>query len=450
MRNPRYVIVGAGPAGLGAAWRLTELGFHNFILLEREAYVGGLAASFRDKAGFTWDIGGHVLHSHYPYFDGVFEAVMQGEYFTHQRESWVKLGDTFVPFPFQNNIHRLPKRVRDSCFRGLKDPGRQKKSPPANFSEWITKTYGKGIAEHFMFPYNRKVWAYPLEKMSYQWVADRVAPVDVARVADNMKKKNDDVSWGPNAVFRYPKRGGTGDIWQRVAARFAKKIRCNTEVVAIDAKHKLIHLRDSGSIRYDGLFTTMPLDRLTRIIKGVQMPTDPSKLVHSAVTVVGIGIAGSIPAHLKTKCWIYFPDPGIPFFRATVLSNYSPYNAPKGTWSLLTEISSSAALPLPPGDVSAAAVNAARIAGLIPKSAAIVDIWSSASEYGYPTPTIERDGIVDPLIARLEKSEIYTRGRFGMWKYEISNQDHTFMQGVEWVERMLSGKEESLLKSAGK
>jgi len=437
-KSPRLVIIGAGPAGLGAAWRLTELGYHNFTLLERESYVGGLASSFVDAAGFTWDIGGHVLHSHYPYFDGVFESVMQGEYFTHERESWVMVGNRYVPFPFQNNIHRLPVGIRDACFRGLQSVDRKGQQKPSHFSEWIIATYGKGIAEHFMYPYNHKVWAYPLELMSYQWVADRVAPVDIDRIAENIKKKQDDVSWGPNAVFRYPKHGGTGDIWQRVAARFAKKIHCNTEVDSIDVKNKLIRVHQGGMLRYDELFTSMPLDRLTRITNGISVPSDTGALVHSAVTVVGIGVSGNVPEHLKTKCWIYFPDAKVPFFRATVLSNYSPFNAPAGTWSLLTEISSSKDVPLPAGDIAAAVIKAARKIGIIPKSAKVVDVWSRTSSYGYPTPTLGRDAYVDPVLAVLENAGIHSRGRFGMWKYEVSNQDHTFMQGVEWAESIVA------------
>src|SRR3989338_6416008 len=116
MKNkPSIVIIGAGPAGLGAAWRLTELGYNNFVIYERNPYVGGLATSFIDDAGFTWDIGGHVLHSHYEYFDRMFETVMQGEYLTHQRESWVWMRDRFIPYPLQNNIHRLPADVLKEC-----------------------------------------------------------------------------------------------------------------------------------------------------------------------------------------------------------------------------------------------------------------------------------------------------------------------------------------------
>src|SRR5258707_12967748 len=64
----RVVIIGAGPVGLGAAYRLQELGYSNWAIYERHPYIGGLATSFQDRAGFTYGIGGHVMFSHFPFF----------------------------------------------------------------------------------------------------------------------------------------------------------------------------------------------------------------------------------------------------------------------------------------------------------------------------------------------------------------------------------------------
>lgn len=409
-KEPRVVIIGAGPAGLGAGWRLAELGYKNFAIYEKNNYVGGLATSFTDAQGFTWDIGGHVLHSHYPYFDAMFETVMHGEYYTHKRESWVWIADRFVPYPFQNNIHLLPAEIKKECEDGLR--GRMKQISK-NFSDWIAHTYGEGIAKHFLRPYNEKVWAYPLEHMSTQWVSDRVAPAHIRGA-----------SWGPNAVFHYPKRGGTGDIWKRVANRFSENIFVQKEMISLDKKKKLVRFADGTEDAYDYLFSTIPLDIL--------VPQVHTTLHRSQVTIVGVGMKGQAPLHLKSKSWMYFPG-SEPYFRATVLSNYSSYMAPKGTWSLMFEIASSAFRPLPHN-----AIEQTIHSSLIPKGTEIVDVWSMSSEYGYPTPTLDRDSYVDPVLAELEKDSIYSRGRFGMWKYEVSNQDHTFMQGVEWVDHLIS------------
>ena len=79
-----------------------------------------------------------------------------------------------------------------------------------------------GIANLFMRPYNTKVWARPPERLAWHWIGDRVATVDVSRVIENIRLGRDDVSWGPNNRFRFPRRGGTGAIWRALSDR----LRC--------------------------------------------------------------------------------------------------------------------------------------------------------------------------------------------------------------------------------
>lgn len=434
--TPMIVIIGAGPAGLGAAWRLWELGIRDFVVLERNAYVGGLAASFTDANGFTWDIGGHVTHSHYPYFDRVFSEVMDGNYFTHSRQSWVYMNRRFIPYPFQNNIHRLPLADRQECLRGLIEA--KSGNDAANFADWLLRTYGEGIAKRFMIPYNRKTWAYPLTDMSYQWIADRVAPVDIGRIMENIRNGTDDSGWGPNAVFHYPKRGN-GDLWRRVSEKFSSRIRLKTAVTGIDAATRRISLSDGERIPFTHVFSSMPLPTLTDMVAGVNLPVLRSRLHASAIMITGLGMRGEPPDGLNDKSWIYFPEADVPFFRATVLSNYSKELVPAGTWSLMLETSFSETVPLPKGDLTNAIIRMVRKFGFIPENAPTIDRWTMMSRYGYPTPTLDRDSIVDPVIAVLEANGIASRGRFGLWKYEVSNQDHTFMQGVEWADTLHTG-----------
>lgn len=439
--TPNIVIIGAGPTGLGAGWRLHELGNSSFHIYEKEQHVGGLASSYTDASGFVWDVGGHVLHSHYKYFDDMFYAVMNGEFFTHERESWVWIYDRFVPYPFQNNIHRLPKAVLDECLDGLKRRDEFKPKTIATFKDWMLASFGPGVVKHFLYPYNYKVWAYPPEQMNFKWVGDRVASVDIARIEDHVRTGTDDVSWGPNAVFQFPKQGGTGDIWNRVASRFSSHISYGKQVIQIDSKKHRVYFSDDTDAEYDVLLTSMPLDLLVDLIDGVVLPK-ASQLHYSRVSVVGIGIKGTVPEPLKTKCWMYFPEDTAPFFRATVFSNYSKHNAPKGTWSLMTETASSKFRPLPNQAIEDAVLEGAKRVKLIASDARIESLWSFTTDHGYPTPTLGRDDYVASVLPVLEKEGIYSRGRFGAWKYEVSNQDHTFMQGVEWANHVVSGDDE--------
>ena len=83
--EPRIIIIGAGPTGLGAAWRLNEAGYSNWALYESAGHAGGLATSIVDDQGFTWDLGGHVLFSHYAYFDDVMNRALGDAWIEHAR-----------------------------------------------------------------------------------------------------------------------------------------------------------------------------------------------------------------------------------------------------------------------------------------------------------------------------------------------------------------------------
>src|SRR5262245_3615076 len=99
----RVLVLGAGPTGLGAAYRLHERNYDNFLVLEGGDSPGGLASSFVDARGFTWDMGGHVQFSHYSYYDRVLDRALDDEWLWHERESWVWMKGRFIPYPFQNN-----------------------------------------------------------------------------------------------------------------------------------------------------------------------------------------------------------------------------------------------------------------------------------------------------------------------------------------------------------
>ncbi|MHA8086488.1 protoporphyrinogen/coproporphyrinogen oxidase [Aquirufa sp. Wall-65K1] len=439
-----YVILGGGPTGLGAAYRLKELGITDFIVLEKENFVGGLATSFVDDQGFTWDVGGHVQFSHYQYFDDLMKlALGEDGWYTHQRESWVWIRDRFVPYPFQNNLGYLPKEEQWQCLQGLIELYKNGPSnKPTNFKEWILNTCGQGIADVFMFPYNFKVWAYPPEMMNANWVGERVAVSDLGRIVENIIFEKDDLSWGPNNLFQFPKTGGTGSIWKAVGELIGEEFfRLNSTVKSVDLKAHQIVLEDGTQIEYDQVMSTIPLDIFTQ--KCQDLPTEVVQtaqgLKHSSTHVVGIGLKGKPVESLAKKCWMYFPEANSPYYRVTVFSNYSPNNVPDpaNQWSLMAEVSESAMKPVNKATLIEDTVKAMLEDGLIESEDQVISKFYFSTAYGYPTPSIERDGILKQVLPELEKHDVYSRGRFGAWKYEVSNQDHSMMQGVEWANRMV-------------
>ena len=446
-RDARILILGAGPTGLGAARQLERSGHSSWLLLEAMAEAGGLAASFVDDHGFTWDVGGHVQFSHYDYFDAAMNEFLGADgWLHHQRKSSVWMRERFIPYPLQNNIHHLPADDLSRCRQGLIEIATTPHASPANFAQWIDATFGVGIAEIFMRPYNCKVWAYPPELMNNSWVGERVAVPALTSLVKNGELKTDDHAWGPNATFQFPKYGGTGAIWRASARQLpAAKLRFNTSITHIDLDQHVVATQDGQTFHYDTLISTIPLPELIRLSGQSQLqPVVERGLLHSSSNIVGLGMRGQPTAELATKCWMYFPEDNCPFYRVTVFSNYSPHNVPDSTqyWSLLFEVSESRHKPVAASSLLDEVIQGALKTGLIQRRADIVSTWRYRADYGYPTPGLHRDEALAQIIPFFEQHEVYSRGRFGLWKYEVSNQDHSFMQGVELVERLLHGRAE--------
>ena len=434
----KIVIIGAGPTGLGAAWRLHERGHDNWLLFESADHPGGLATSVLDAHGFTWDLGGHVLFSHYPYFDAVMNRAIGDAWVEHVREAWVWMRDRWIPYPFQNNIWRLPEAELQECLAGLEAIAGQRDMPRRDFREWLLASFGSGICDTFLFPYNRKVWAYDPSRLNAAWMGERVATVDLQRIRDNVALRRDDVSWGPNSTFRFPLRGGTGAIWQSVSSLLpVSRQQFGHTLTRVDPSTHTIELTGGDRVRYDTLISTVPLDVLLRVIDGRQkLATHADRFVYSSSHIVGVGLKGAPPADLTTKCWIYFPEPSVPFYRATVFSNYSPNNAPSGHWSLMAEVSESPDKPVDQSTIVRDTVEGFVACGFIDADD-IATTWHRRLNHGYPTPWLGRDATLETVDAALRADRIFSRGRFGAWKYEVSNQDHSFMQGVEVVDHIL-------------
>jgi protoporphyrinogen oxidase len=160
-------------------------------------------------------------------------------------------------------------------------------------------------------------------------------------------------------------------------------------------------------------------------------------------------LRGQPPESLAHQCWSYFPQPDIPFYRLTVLSNLSAGCVPEAgtTWSLMAEVAEPHKQIIEREEVIRSVVTSLRSLGLLEETQ-LISRWHRRLEYGYPVPTLTRNAILRDVFCTLEAQQIYSRGRFGAWMYEVSNQDHSFMQGVELVDRLLDAGREETLESA--
>jgi len=420
------------------------MGHDDFAVMEAASHAGGLASSVVDAAGFTWDLGGHVVFSHYGEFDRLLAEVMGPDLLHHERSSFVRIADGWVPYPFQNNLHHLPAALAEEALAGLIHAGHE----PAgdDFGSWMRRTFGEGIVRQFMQPYNEKVWAHPAAVMSAGWIAERVAVVSWQQALHSVVHRTDDPGWGPNNLFAFPATGGTGEIYRRAAESLATRIAYDSPVLAVDPERRTITTR-SGVERYDHLVWTGALDVLVRTIEGApaEVLAAADQLVHNSVTMVGLGY--ETPA-TDDRSWFYFPEPDVPFYRATNFAKYSPANVPEGrtdrysAW--MTEIASSPWRPRRGTDDELVRdVDASlRRAGLVPTDAPIASAHIEHIERAYPVPTVGRDAALAVIQPWLVAHDIHSRGRFGAWRYELGNMDHAVKMGVDVARLLVRGTPE--------
>jgi protoporphyrinogen oxidase len=371
----------------------------------------------------------------------------------------------------------LNKDDQAKCVDGLIDAAleaRVANTKPKDFDEWIMRQMGVGIADLFMRPYNFKVWAVPTTDMQCQWLGERVAAPNVKGVINNIIHNKTAGNWGPNATFRFPAKDGTGGIWIAVDKTLPDEKKLYGDkgsVTKVDADGHRVILKDGTVVNYKKLVNTMAVDSLVEKM-GDQELIDLSKgLFYSSTHVIGVGIRGERPERIGDKCWLYFPEDDCPFYRATIFSNYSPYNQPQADvklatqqladgskpkssepqagpyWSIMLEVSESSKKPVDTKNMLKDCIQGLINTEMIRSDDEIVSTYHRRFDHGYPTPSLEREGVLTKLLPALQAKDILSRGRFGSWRYEVGNQDHSFMLGVEAVDHVVNGAVELTLNN---
>ncbi|MGA2775327.1 MAG: FAD-dependent oxidoreductase [Candidatus Omnitrophota bacterium] len=416
MAKKKIVIAGGGLAGLSAAWHLQKKGV-DCILFEKETEVGGLCRSAHVK-GFTFDRCGHLFHFKYRYTFELIKDMLGDNLLEHKKSAWIYSHKRFTRYPFQANLYGLPKPVIKECLLGFIQ-ARRNGSPEARskmtFLDWVNQTFGKGIAEHFMIPYNRKFWTVEPEELTCNWFDGFIPVPSLKDIVESTLEENKR-SIGYNAQFWYPKKGGIQEIPRYLASRI-KGIHADHEISRIDFKDKKLIFRNGSQCPYGTLILTIPLPELLELMYDLprQVAEALKQLRYNSIYNLNLGICSS---EAPDKHWVYFPEEAFVFFRAGFPGNFSPVSCPKEGSSIYIEVAYGMSRQLEKNTVVARIKKDLQRAGILRAQDTVLVENINDIEYGYIIYDRRRERSLRKITVFLKKNGIECLGRYGSWSYK--------------------------------
>ncbi len=415
MAKKRIFILGAGLAGLSAAWHLQGQGIECQIL-EKEPDIGGLCRS-KNINGFTFDCDGHLLHFKHRYTFELVKTLLGGNLVEHERSSWIYSCGRYTRYPFQANLYGMPAAIIKECLLGLlkasKNAGLKKKGKMV-FLEWINRTFGKGIARHFMIPYNKKFWTVSPQEMVCDWLEGFIPVPSLSQIIEGTIEESKR-QFGYNAHFWYPKEGGINQLPLALAAG-VKNIHSASAVLGIDLDKKELRTSCGSREKFDFLVSTIPLPEMRHLIKGL-----PKKMQHNFGMLRWNSIF-NLNLGLKKKNysgmhWAYFPQDDLCFFRVGFFDNFSSSLVPAGRGSLYAEVSYSKNKPIDKSRIVSRIGEGLKRAGILDGREKICVQDINEIEYGYPIYDLHYHQARGAVTKYLNDHKVIPCGRYGSWRY---------------------------------
>lgn len=404
MKKKRFLILGAGPAGLTIANMLKLKKNNNFLVLEKESEPGGLCRSI-EVDGEAFDIGGghflDVRKSETNEF--LFRFMPKEEWNLFERNSKIDINGLMIDHPIEANIWQMDIEQQVRYLKSIAVAGcNQGIQKPENFVDWIRWKLGDEIADNYMLPYNQKMFGKDLNNLGTYWL-EKLPRVNFEETLLSCLTHKAYGKQPAHSEFLYPKKYGYGELWLRMGESIKDNIEYERNVKGINFENNTVTTIDGEQYHADIIITTIPWMEFSEIIG---MPNDIKKsitsLKYSSIQTK------YIPQNLATEChWIYCPNPVIPYHRILVRHNFCTNS--KGYW---TE------------------TNLERVS-----QNGQPNNFKHLNQYAYPLNTIDKPAIMKKLLRWSKSMNVIGIGRWG--EHQHYNSDVTVQLASKLCEELL-------------
>jgi protoporphyrinogen oxidase len=307
MNFTENLILGAGVTGISTAGFLGRNA--DYRIIEKTDSVGGYCKTIKQD-GFTWDYSGHFFHFRDETVrERVIKNIDERQLLHVEKKSGIIYKKEIISFPFQRNIHELPKDEFIECL--IDFYYRKESNQYSNFLDWLYGNLGQSIVDKFVKPYNEKLYATSLNKLDIGAMGRFFPTVTMSDIMDSMRGE---VARTYNSKFLYPRDGAISYVNSLLTYVDVEKIHLNTEVLEVDTQNKIVHT-NSGSIRYHRIISSIPLNAL---LKKCKVLHDHRIFTSNKVLVFNLGF--DLPSTIDFH-WLYVPSPDIIFYRVGFYNN---------------------------------------------------------------------------------------------------------------------------------
>jgi protoporphyrinogen oxidase len=447
-RGDRTIVIGAGPAGLTAAYLLAKAG-HPVTVLEADDMVGGISRTAQYN-GYRFDIGGHRFFTKIAPVEALWHEILGKEFISVPRLSRIHYGGKYFDYPLKaaNALSGLGVVNATLMVVSYLKAHFWPNPVEENLEQWVTNRFGKRLYEIFFKTYTEKVWGIPCTEIRAEWAAQRIQGLSLAKAilsAAQLNKRSTSIKTLINE-FQYP-RLGPGQMWEAATRKIRElggEVLMKHEVTALEMHNgnlQAVRARTpEGERRFEGqhFFSTMPLKHLVRSFQPAPPPAVQAAgegLNYRDFLTVALILDGE---DLFPDNWIYIHTPGVKVGRIQNFNNWSKAMVPDaGRTCLGMEyfcFEGDGLWTSSDADLVALATGELAQLGLADPNK-VVDGTVVRMPKAYPVyDSVYREHLdgVRSFIDRIPN--LHTVGRNGMHKY--NNQDHSMLTAMMAVQNM--------------
>jgi len=405
-------VIGAGLAGLACAGAVGG----NCRIIEAQLRPGGLCRT--DKyGGFTVDLTGHYLHFRDSGVRKLVFKLLKGNLAGIPRNSWVQVGGTMTPYPFQANLYSHdPETIKD-CLAGLLlARARTGGKAPRNYQEWILRTFGAGFARHFLFPFNTKQFRVSLNKLTSLQAGRFVPRPSLEEVVRGAMVPGGGNGIGYNAMMWHPRHGGIEALPRAMAGRLAVPVQTGTRVVRLDWQAREAVLQDGRRLPWGVLVTTAPLPQTLGMLSPLPASMHAAGKALKSIGVMCVNVLVRNPRE-RHRHWIYVPGREASYYRVGFPSNINPADAPRGCGIISAEVSYLPVLRPDPNSVASRVEHDLVKMGLVGHRRDIIKSLVADMPVSYVLFDHKYSPARRAALAFLSRHNILSIGRYGSWVY---------------------------------